>query len=138
MFNLLVSLLFFLVSSDLKAEWTKVADTGNLGKDNYILFVDFNSIKKEGDISSLWNLKNYKTSQEIAEKVYISNKEKSEYNCARETTRILSFSWFTHPKGRGSMVHTDSEPTDFRTIFPETIDDVLMKIACGKLLIENF
>ena len=41
MFNLLVSLLFFLVSSDLKAEWTKVADTGNLGKDNYILFVDF-------------------------------------------------------------------------------------------------
>ena len=130
--QLLLGLMLLVTAGAASAEWTFVGDTGD-GGDDFIHYVDRATIRRNGNLVKMWDLKNYKTVQKSADDSYLSTKEQWEYDCKEEKKRLLAFTWFDGQMGSGKVVYSDSETSmKWSPIQPESSGEALWKIACGK------
>jgi len=126
--RLLMGLMLVITAGTASAEWT-FADAN----DDYIQYVDRATIRKSGNLVKMWGLRDFKTMQKSgAGDSYLSSKAQLEYDCKEEKARILAFSWFSGQMGNGNVVVSNFDTDIWTPIFPNSIGEVLWKIACGK------
>ena len=112
--TLLLALL--LVTSSAWAEWVKVSS----GQ-----YIDPDSIRKDGDLRRVWELRNYEPERRSA-------RARMEYDCKQERKRILSISTHSEPMAGGMIVSQYGEDSIWRDIPPDTVAELLLKIVCAK------
>ncbi len=124
--------IFGLPAEPVHAEWLEVM--ANIDKGQTI-YVDADSIHRNGDLVELWTLYDYKTSQRAGQDEYRSRKVQNEFNCAQEVRRMLSVTEFSDNMGNGKVVYEkpsllSAEPRWTRV--QPGVGETLLKVACGK------
>ena len=105
-------------------EWRHV-DTGN---DNSEVYVDDASIKRTGDIASIWIM--FDLSKVKTERARTS-KELWRFNCTDQSSTTASV---LHYDAKVQLIlteHVSDYRQRFEPIAPETIGSTIMKIACA-------
>ena len=133
--RLLLGLMLLATATAASAEWTRVDSN-----DELIAYVDRATIRRNGNLVKMWDLKDNKTVEKSAaagggfsfSSLPPSEKAQQEYDCKEEKSRTLAFTWFGGQMGSGKVVFTDSDPGKWRPIEPGTIGATVWKIACGK------
>jgi hypothetical protein len=113
------------VSCSAFAQWTEVI-TSNKGD---IVYVDFTSIRKDGDNRTYWAMTNYKQRGQTGD---MSSRRKEVINCKNETWTILQLSTFTQPNLGGAVTTDFTPPVKLVHIAPQTVNAELMRIVCSK------
>ena len=111
------------------AEWELVSgdDSAKL-----TVYVDRDTIRRDGNLAKMWQLYDYKTVQTVAGDSLLSIQRFNEYDCAGLRTRMLAYTWFSSNMGRGRVVFKTAEEQAWASIVPRSIDQTLWKVACGK------
>ena len=126
--RLLITLLV-LCSGPVYAEWVLVSrdDEAEL-----TVYVDPDTIHRNGNLVTMWGLIDYKTIQIIAGDSLLSIRRQNEYDCAEVRTRMLAFTWFSGNMGSGQALHSDSDEDKWKPVAPDSVAEALWKIACDK------
>src|SRR5262249_24140448 len=115
----------------LHAEWLDVGGKVEKGLTVYTVYVDTDSIRRKGDLVTLWSLFDYMSIQSIVGGPWLSSKTRREYDCARERVRLLGYMTFTGNMGNGEAVYSNSDQSAWEPLAPESIDRKLWDIACS-------
>ena len=130
--KILILLLLMVVSTNVMAEWTAVSRSKD---DDTTVYADFGTIKKKGNKVKMWSLSDYKTVL-IYEKDntrYLSMLVRYEYDCEEETVRMLDLHGYSGNMKTGHNVFSNTNIQNQSTsIRPDTIEEVVFKIACYK------
>ena len=125
--RLLMGLMLLVTAGGASAEWTRVG-----GNDDYIQYVDRATIRRNGNLVKMWDLKDYKTVQTFAGDSYLSDKTQSEYDCKEEKLRMLALLFFSGQMGNGKVVYANSDGGKWSPIGPDSVAEAMWNIACGK------
>ena len=126
--RLLMGLMLLVTAIAASAEWTIAG-----GNNRYIQYVDTATIRRNGNLVKMWDLADFKRLQKSAAGMsYLSDKSQSEYDCKEEKQRMLALTNFSGKMGSGKVVASNYDPSEWRPIAPESIGEILWKIACGK------
>lgn len=126
--KILVLLLLMVVSTTVSAEWTEVG-----GSDNNTAYVDFETIKREGNNVKIWVLENFNTLQVADNDKYLSIVKHSEYDCEEKTSRWLDFYSYSENMGAGEVVYSESNiKEEYHSIIPGSILETELNSACSK------
>jgi hypothetical protein len=131
-FCFLITLLV-LSSGPAYAEWVEIASSETLG--GYTIYVDPDTIRRKGNLVTIWTLSDYKVVQGQMGSSWISIKVLDEYDCTEEKFRILASSAYAEPMGTGELVYYDSDPGKWTPVVPDSVGQAMWKAACGKDLI---
>src|SRR4030095_8105526 len=115
------------------AEWVDVAGKLEKGLTVYTVYVDTESIHRNGNIVTLWALFDYMTIQSIVGGPWLSSKTRRQYDCLEETVQLLGYMTFTGNMGSGEAVYSNSEQSRWEHIAPESIDQKVWDIVCNRL-----
>jgi hypothetical protein len=128
--RLLLIALLSLSSGPAYAEWVLFSET----QTGLTVYVDPDTIRREGDLVKMWQLLDYKTIQTVAGDSFLSSKTQSEYDCAGERMRVLEFMNFSGNMGSGSdnVVSIVADEKTWIPIVPESPGKRLWKVACAK------
>ncbi|MEP6959991.1 MAG: surface-adhesin E family protein [Nitrospirota bacterium] len=121
---------FLLLSTGpLYAEWELVSgdDSAKL-----TVYVDRETIRRQGNLVKMWQLYDYKTVQTVAGDSLLSIQRHNEYNCTELRTRMLAYTWFSSNMGRGRVVYKTADEQQWEPVVPRSIDRSLWKVACSK------
>ena len=130
MTRLLLITLLLLSSGPAYAEWVSVSSSEDL--DGYAAYLDPDTIRRKGHLVKVWGLYDFKTIQTVAGNSHLSVKIQHEYDCIEERSRSLASTFFSGSMGMGNVVRTDSYESKWEPVTPESIDQDLLKVACGK------
>ena len=118
------------VSSSAAAEWFQV-DKSN----TFTVYADAATIRRSGNMVKMWNLLDFKTAEKnlvTPSKPYLSERTQQEYDCNDERYRLLYLSHHSENMGNGEVVFADSDPSNWSPVPPQSIVEILWKLACGK------
>lgn len=108
-------------------EWTRVSKN-----DDLIAYVDYNSIRKEGNKIKMKSMYSYNIIQKDANYRWFSIVMNNEYDSVKRTYRELSKVWSTENMGKGDIVYSANEMKDALETKQGTMVEILFNIACGK------
>ena len=116
-------------SNGRKAGWTKINNGGDLD-----LFVDFSTLKIEGEARTIWELRSYNNGHysAVANMIYFSKIQKITYYCSSMSFADGDFTWYSETNGKGNIIKEVpiSSPTQVR--IPEDSDlYMLYKYVCS-------
>ena len=123
-------IVFLMFSNTAMAEWVLIGSV-----DEFDLYVDTTTIRKNGNLVKMWELKDYKTGQNTQDGVYLSKKVQHEYDCRNETDRLLALVAYSGNMGSGKVISSftvNEYQSPAHPIVPGTVGVVLWKIACGQ------
>lgn len=115
----------FLSSFAFSAEWSYVS-SGSNGDDFYVdrSYYKYDLKSKTVD---MW-VKSEKTSLFDKNKRYTSSKALNRYSCTGKSSKSLAYAAYND---NGSVLNQTSTPeSDFKIIFPDTINESLWEVAC--------
>jgi hypothetical protein len=113
---------------DAMAEWTLIEEA-----DNYDLYADKATIRKNGNIATMWTLDDYESPQKLNAGTYLSSVYYREYDCVEEKLNTLSVKAYSKNMRQGEVITTFSLDTkDWDYISPGSMGEAAWKIACGK------
>ena len=125
----IVLMMLLFASTNVLAEWTKVTKDS---KGSSTLYVDIQSIRKNGNKVKMWTLFDYKTVQTSANVRFLSSLNRGEYDCSEETRRSLDFYWYSGNMKTGAIVYSAPHQTvQPKAVVPDSIDKHLLEVACG-------
>lgn len=127
MHKAILTMLLAIVSSNAAAEWVEVGSN-----DKVVIYADPVTISKAGDNVRMWRLADFSMMQEIYGHRFLSSKAQAEFDCRRGRVRTLDFYWQAGNMAAGETVYNDSDPGNWKPVSPETADELLLNIACGK------
>ena len=123
-----VVLLLLMVSTTVLAEWNKVGQSAN-----GVFYVDIQSIKKKGKKAKIWILSDYKSVHEYNGKRHLSSVERDEFDCSEDKFRVTDLSLYSENMKGGFIVSSEYNLKESSiSVEPLTINDDILKIACGK------
>jgi hypothetical protein len=114
------------------AEWVDVGGKVEKGLTVYTVYVDPTTIRRNGDVVTLWALFDFKTIQSIVGGPWLSSKTQRQFDCVEERVRLLGFMTFTGNMGSGEPVYSNSEESKWEPVAPDGIDRKLWEVACSK------
>ena len=120
-------MLLLVTASNALAEWREVGTDPTIATTTY---ADPSSIRRVGNVASLWHLYDLKFPQQLNGKQYRSLEQKREFDCKNRTTRSLEASVYEGNMGRGIRISTESGPNETRPVIPGTPIAYLLAIAC--------
>ena len=121
--TLLLALL--LVTGSAWADWVQVAE-----REDMVLYIDPETIRKDGDLRRVWQIQNYKQRDKNGE---MSSRVRIEYDCKQERYRMLSLNTRSGPMASGtSLFQSSSEDIQWRDIPPGNLVEIVLKIVCAK------
>lgn len=130
MIRLLLIILLLLSSSPAFAEWVMVSDDSD--EAGLTVYVDPDTIRRNGDLVKSWELLDFKTVQTVAGNSFLSTKAQDEYDCAEERMRNLAITNFSGNMGRGKVFSNKSGGDRWHPVGPESLGQRLMEVACRK------
>jgi hypothetical protein len=127
--KLLLILMLVFMSSNVMAEWTALKWSHEDG--GLTLFVDYTTIRKEGDIVKMLSLVDFKVLEKDEVDLY-SSRAQNEYDCKEKKIRQLYYSLYSDSMGKGKMEHANSEHLNWLPVQPESMEEAMWKVACSK------
>ena len=126
-------LLFVVIMMTCSVSWAKWEISSVFDDDAY--YIDRSTIRRKGDVSRIWILHYYDSTQEHNGDVYKSTKLLKLFNCKEEISAILSLLRTSGSMGSGEVVWSltfkDNELI-WDPIVPASVNETHWKIACGK------
>ena len=104
------------------------------GNGDFTAYADLSTIRKSGDKVKMWHLFDFKVAKtSAAGKLFLSSAGQDEYDCKEETSRVLTFNWYSKNMGAGEVVYNSGaahgEPIP---VSPGSMGNTFFKVACGK------
>lgn len=127
--KLLLLLVLVIINTGAMAEWTVVKWNHEDG--GLTLYVDYTTIHKKGDRVRMLSLADF----EVVEKNEVdlfSSRAQNEYDCKEKKIRQLFYSLYSGSMGKGKMEHSNSEHLKWIPIQPESMEEAMWTVACGK------
>ena len=115
------------------AEWVAIGSSDSLG--GYTVYVDPNTIRRNGNLVKVWALTDYTTLQNIADRSFFSSKTQNEFDCTEERQRELAVTWFSSKMGTGNGVWTNFDETMWRPVAPGSVGQGVWDFACACAII---
>ena len=114
------------------AEWAAVGRS-DVVPGLQTVYVDPDTIQREGNLVTLWQLTDYKWRQGdmIGSRRFLSTKTQKQFDCEKKRVRLLAFTDFLGHMGTGT-------PADgyvnraWLSVQPESLDQALWEMACGR------
>jgi surface-adhesin protein E len=113
------------------AEWLHVGGKVEKGLTVYAVYVETDSIRRKGNLVTLWALFDYMSIQSIVGGPWLSSKAQREYDCLEERVRLLGYMTFTGNMGSGEAVYSNSTQSAWEPMTPDSIDRKLWEVACS-------
>ena len=129
--KLLLTLMLAFVSGSAMAEWVEIGSNDFIGSTFY---ADTGTISKSSNKVKMWVMYDYKTAHDAGEDFgkYMSTKSHNEYDCKETKVRVTYQARFSKNMGKGKKEVETSINFDWYPVEPDTHDELLWKIACGK------
>ena len=129
---LLITLLF-LSSLPAYAEWVAV-EKDYLLPGLQTVYVDPDTIRREGNLVTLWQLIDFKWGQGNGRGAhrFSSTKTHKEFDCAEKRLRLLAFTEFSRRMGTGIADNGYVDKDNWLPVKPDSINHALWEVACGK------
>lgn len=121
--------LLVLSSEPVYAEWVAVGDNDDPGM---TVYMDPATIRREGNLVTVWELLDYKNAQTQKGISHLSIKVQFKYDCVKERHRLLAFSQYSDNMGRGQVVLSNSDEVTSAQVAPDTLNHSLWIVACSK------
>ena len=135
------SLITFLVLSSVPAyaEWVAV-EKNYLVPGLQTVYVDPDTIRREGDLVTMWQLIDFKWMQGNAgvgrlgfgPHRFLSTKTHKQFDCAETRLRLLAFTEFSGRMGTGIPADGYVDKGNWITVEPDSINQALWEVACSK------
>jgi hypothetical protein len=125
------TLLFFflLCSTDVFAEWVVVGFAGV--NDDITQYVDQKSIQKQGNKVKIGRMLDYSKVQTFKKYSFLSSVSRHEYDCVKETTRLLDLTLYSGNMKKGDVTYSHKNiKAKAYSMKPETVDEYYFKMAC--------
>ena len=119
--------LLVLSSRPAAAEWIEVGTT-----DEATVYADPATIQRKGDVVKMWHLQDFKTTQTVLKKSYVSSRSQDEYDCTGDRRRALASTSFAGNMGSGKVRSSYTIKGKWEAVPPGTITQSLWKVACEK------
>ena len=130
-FWLLITLLF-LSTVPAYAEWVAV-EKDYLAPGLQTVYVDPDTIRREGNLVTLWQLIDFRTMQGNRSPTrFLSTKTHKEFDCAGKRVRLLAFTEFSRHMGAGIAANGYVDKDNWLPVEPESISYALWEVVCGK------
>jgi len=129
MARLLLFILLFLNSVPAYAEWVAV---GGNEEAVVTVYADPGTIRRAGNLVTVWHLNDFKNVQIVKGTPYLSVKAQHQYDCTADRERILALMKFSGNMGSGRVVYKDSHEGKWKPVAPGSVSHNLGKIACSK------
>lgn len=124
--------LLFLSSVPAYAEWVAI-ENHYLLPGPQTLYVDPDSIRREGNLVTMWQLIDYKTMQGGRSPTrFSSTKIYKQFDCAEAHTRLLRVTDFWGNMGTGEPAEAYVEKGNWMPVEPESMNQALWEVVCGK------
>ena len=126
----ILMMLLLLVSTNVFAvDWVAAG-----GTDDFTVYIDPQSIRRDGNKVRLWTMYNHKSVQELSytKKRYLSEVYREEYNCFEDTTRTIDRYWYSEKMGTGDIALSAPNLTQPATsVLPGSIGATVLKAVCA-------
>jgi hypothetical protein len=119
--------LLVLSSRPAHAAWVEVGIT-----EEATVYADPATIQRKGDVVKMWYLHDFKTTQTVLKKSYLSSRSQDEYDCTGDRHRALASTSFSGNMGSGKVRSSYSIKGKWEAISLGTITQSLWKVACEK------
>ncbi len=131
--------LLFLSTVPAYADWVAV-EKDYLAPGLQTVYVDPDTIRREGNLVTLWQLIDFKTMQGnggmgplgYGPHRFLSTKTHKEFDCAGKRVRLLEFTEFSCRMGTGKAANGYVDKDNWLPVEPESISYALWEVACGK------
>lgn len=114
-------------AAPLRAEWLLV-DRNDRAK----IYVDPESISRNGDVVSVWVLDDLKTAQTRGFSTFLSTRAQEEHDCSKKRFRLVAIERFAGNMGAGNSIYKKSGESAWAPIPRETMAQSVWKFVCGK------
>ena len=131
--RLLLFTLLFLSSVPAYAEWVAV-EKDSLLPGLQTVYVDPDSIRREGNLVTLWQLIDFKWMQGNPRGTsrFLSTKTHKQFDCSEKRLRLLAFTEFSRRMGTGIRDDGYVDKGNWIPVEPESMNHALWEVACGK------
>ena len=131
--KILMTLMLLVSTNVFAVDWVKVA----VSVDNTDVYVDPESIRRDGNKVRLWVLYDFKSVQGSSatrsSTRYSSKIHRKEYDCFEGASRDIDVYWYSEKMGKGDIVLSIPNLTEPAiSLPPGSIGDAELKIACAK------
>jgi hypothetical protein len=125
--------LLFLSSVPAYAEWV-VVEKDYLLPGLQTVYIDPDSIRREGNLVTMWQLIDFKWMQGSARGPtrFLSTKTQKQFDCADRLVRLLAFSEFSRRMGTGIRTDGHVDKDNWLPVKAESISYALWEVACGR------
>ena len=124
--------LLVLSSGSVYAEWVAV-EKDYLLPGLQTVYVDPETIRREGSLVTMWQLTDFKTMQGGRSPTrFSSTKTQKQFDCAEARTRLLRVTDFWGIMGTGEPAEAYIEKGNWVRVEPESMNQALWEVACGK------
>jgi hypothetical protein len=114
-------------AAPLCAEWLLV-DRNDKAK----VYVDSESISRNGEVVSVWVLDDLKTAQTRGLSTFLSTRAQEEHDCSKARFRLVAIERFAGNMGTGHLISKKSGESHWAPILRETMAQSVWKFVCGK------
>lgn len=122
----ILALVLAAMSSGVRAEWVKVAESVN----DDVFYLNSATIRKDGNLRRFWSIVD---SKERDKGGSISRRSLFEFDCKEERSRLLSYSYHSEPLAGGKVLKSSSTTGDnWAYIAPDTVKAAMLKIVCAR------
>ena len=109
------------------AEWLLV-DRNDMAK----VYVDPETISRNGEVVSVWVLDDLKTAQTRGFSTFLSTLAQEEHDCVKQRFRLVAIERFAGNMGTGQSIYKKSGESHWAPIPRETMAQSVWKFVCGK------
>jgi hypothetical protein len=128
-----------LSSAPVYAEWLSV-EKPYLSPRLQALYVDLDSIHRQGNLVTLWQLIDFRWMQGNAgmgplgfgPHRFLSTTTQKQFDCRGKRVRLLAFTEYSHHMGTGIPANGYVDPDNWIPIAPGSINEALWEIGCAK------
>ena len=137
--RLLLITLLVLSRGPVYAEWVAV-EKNYLSPGLQTVYVDPDTIRREGNLVTLWQLNDFKWMQGNAgmgrlgfgPHRFLSTKTHKQFDCAEKRLRLLAFTEFSRRMGTGIRNDGYVDKGNWLPVEPDSINHALWEVACNK------
>ncbi|TKB64840.1 MAG: hypothetical protein E8D47_12055 [Nitrospira sp.] len=115
------------------AEWVAV-EKDYLSQGLQTVYVDPDSIRREGDLVTMWQLIDFKWMQgnPRGSTRFLSTMTHKQFDCAEKRVRLLAFTEFSRGMGTGIPADGYVDRGNWMPVEPDSINQALWEVGCGK------
>ena len=129
----LLTTVLFLSSVPAYAEWVAV-EKDYLLPGLQTLYVDPDSIRREGNLVTIWQLIDFKWMQGSARGParFLSTKTHKQFDCEEKRLRLLAFTEYSRNMETGISADGLVDTGNWILVEPESMNQALWEVVCGK------